>query len=344
MKDKLRLARIAVLGIAVAAAVVSIQTNSGSRTAFAVGDLTVDWGVIEPGPIFVVNNAAPGDTEERDVDVTNNAPTNRLVGVRGVKTAETGSLASVLEIIISEGGVDLYGGTTGTKTLDQFFTDSAGPDAVPLSQLTPGEATTYKFKVIFPASAGNDFQNASVVFDLAIGISIPVPQECSEIDFSGPPIFGTARAENLHGTNGNDLIFGLEGADRIEGNGGDDCIVGGEGADRINGNGGNDVILGQNGSDTIKGNSGNDRLIGGAGSDSLDGEAGEDVLEGGDGSDSLNGGNNNDTLLGGAGSDSLKGGNGDDYLNGEDGSDALNGEAGEDTCLNAESVKNCEIT
>ena len=346
MKNKLRLARIIFLGIAVTVAFISIRANlTNPGTAFAVGDLTIDWGVPSGDPIFVVNNMVPGDMEQRDVDVTNGATSIRPVGVRGVETSEIGDLSTVLDIVISEGATDLYGGAsaTGPKTLSEFFTESAGPDGIPLSDLDPGESTTYSFKVTFSEDAGNAFQNASVIFDLIIGIAIEVPEECSDIQFDGNPIFGTSRGDRLNGGPGNDLIFGLEGGDSINGNGGADCIVGGEGSDRINGNAGNDVILGQEGSDSLKGNNGEDLLIGGEGSDSLDGGNEDDVLDGGNGSDSLKGGNGEDDLFGGDGSDSLKGGNGADFLDGGGGTDSLNGGPNSDECINGEAYSNCEI-
>jgi len=384
MKKKEIFRRIFVftLAVAVIIAVVGIYQNAHPSTVRAVGDLTINWGVPTTGdPIFVVNNILPGESESRTVLVKNDATVARSVGVRGVKTSETGSLATVLDFVISEGGTDLYGGTvaTGPKTLEQFFTESAGINGIFLSNLSPGPGTNYTFKVTFDPNAGNEFQNKQVIFDLIIGIIIEVPPECSGITFSGPPIYGTSRGDHLVGTPGNDLIFGLEGSDSIDGRGGDDCIVGGEGSDSLKGNNGNDVILGQGGSDSLKGGNGNDKLYGGDGSDSLDGENGDDYLDGGGGSDSLKGGNGNDTLLGGPGSDSLKGGNGNDFLDGGDGSDSvdggngndillgglgddslkggagddyldggpgvdsLKGEAGTDTCLNGESVKTCEL-
>ena len=43
-----------------------------SSSAYAVGDLIVDWGIGigNVGPIFTVLNMTPGDVEERDVDVS----------------------------------------------------------------------------------------------------------------------------------------------------------------------------------------------------------------------------------------------------------------------------------
>lgn len=307
----------------------------------AVGDLEVNWGVPDVDPIFVVTNMAPGDMEDRNVIVTNNAASGRTVGVRGVETGGT-LLKDVLEIVISETGTDLYGGTTGTKTLTQFFEDSAGPDGIPLSDLSSGDTTTYDFKVTFPESAGNEFQGTQVIFDLIIGISIALPAECDAIDLLPTPIIGTSKAETLTGTGGNDLILGLEGADKINGNDGDDCILGGTGADKINGKNGSDAIFGEDGADTINGNNGDDFINGGGGADTLRGQNGEDHLIGGLAADTLDGGNDNDILEGNEAADTLRGGNGDDNLIGGAGIDTANGNAGTDTC-DAETEFNCEI-
>lgn len=277
------------------------------KTAFAVGDLTVNWGVPEGNPIFTLSNFAPGSSESRTVNITNGAASPRPVGIRGIQTSDPGNLASVLTIVIKKNGTDIYGGTspTGAKTVSQFFTDSTLPDFVSLTTLNPAASATYSITVTFQTSAGNPFQNKTLIFDLKIGINIAAPLACSDMVF-GNVIFGTQRGDKLNGTSGNDLIFGLEGGDLIDGKGGDDCIVGGAGGDSLNGNTGNDKVFGEGGGDLVQGGVGND------------------YLEGNDGSDSLSGGNNNDTLLGGNGSDNA------------------NGNSGIDTCV-AESRTNCEL-
>ncbi len=315
-------------------------------TAYAIGDLTVNWGigVGDVGPIFTVLNMAPGDMEQRDVDVSNGAPSPRSVGVRGIMTDGQASFSAALKIVVSENGTDLYGGTSGTgeKTLSDFFAESAGPDGIPLSTLGPGDSTTYKFKVTFAQESGNEFQNLNVVFDLKIGLSIALPDACDQIDLLPNPIIGTSKAETLTGTPGNDLIMGLEGADKINGNGGNDCILGGTGADSINGNNGNDVVFGEDDADSINGNNGKDILVGGKGADWMKGENGEDHLIGNEDADTLDGGNDNDILKGGDAADTLRGGNGKDILVGNAGMDSANGGPNIDTC-DAESETNCEI-
>lgn len=281
----------------------------GQKTAFAVGDLTVDWFVPEGDPIFTVTNIAPGQTESRTVTVTNGSTTARPVGVRGVPTDDLDNMSSVMHIVISKSGTDLYGGTSsaGPKTLGQFFTESAGPDGIPLFMQPPGNTSSYTFIVTFDSSAGNSFQNNNLVFDLKIGIAIAVPTECSAITLSGDPIFGTVKSDKIIGTSGNDLIFAFEGGDKVEGRGGDDCIVGGKGGDSLNGEGGNDVVMGNEDSDVLYGGAGQDKLFGNTGSDSL------------------------------------KGGNGNDLLLGNEGSDVANGEGGGADSCDAESEHNCEL-
>lgn len=331
-------------------------------TVRAVGDLTIAWGVPEGNPIFVVSNMAPGDMVVKTVNVQNGASTARPVGIRGVFTSDTDNLDSVLEITISEGGVDLYGGSsgTGTKTLEQFFTESAGPDGIPLSTLGPGVNTNYDIQVKFKDSAGNEFQNHTVIFDLVIGIAIPVPEECQQIEFSGSPIFGTDGNDRINGTRGNDLIFALEGNDKVFGFGGDDCIVGGSGNDELRGETGNDILFGNEGDDLLIGAVGEDKIFGGDGKDKIRGENNDDYIEGGGGDDKITGGNGDDQILGGdgndeissengtdlvlgeGGNDKINGGAGNDNLDGGTGTDNINGSAGTDTC-DGEVEVNCEI-
>lgn len=241
-----------------------------SKNAFAVGDLEIDWGVPANSPLFVVTNMMPGETKEKQVLITNNATVTRPVGVRGLKTEETGNLSKVLEITISQNGTVLY-----QKTLSHFFQDSNLPNGIFLFNLNHGQNKTVKFKVKFKESADNSYQNKKVVFDLKIGLSIPIPPECRKIHFDNI-IFGTEKNDILKGTKGNDLIFGLEGNDTIDGLNGNDVIFGNKGNDVINGSNGNDWLYGNEGNDTLTGGNGNDILIGGNGYDKADGQLGID--------------------------------------------------------------------
>ncbi len=131
----------------------------------AHGDLVINFGVPSGDPVFVVENMLPGDSEDRDIIITNNGTNPHLIMVRGVKTEESGNFSTILDFVISENGIDLYGGTAGTKTLANFFADSI-PNGVNLNTVNPGQTKTYNFKAFFPDNSGNEFQNKRVVFDL----------------------------------------------------------------------------------------------------------------------------------------------------------------------------------
>lgn len=307
-------------------------------TVQAIGDLTVNWGVPEGNPIFTVSNMAPGGMEQRIVQVINGASSSRPVAIKGIKTGGSGNLENVLNIEIKEGAAILYSGN-----LNQFFTDTTNLEFIPLSTIGPGGSTTYTIKVTFDDSAGNDFQDTSVIFNLIIGIAFDVPAECENIVFSSSsPIFGTAGNNTIHGTSGNDLIIALEGNDKVFGKSGDDCILGGEGEDRLRGELGNDFIFGEGGNDQLIGAIGDDQIFGGIGNDQIRGEVGDDQLFGDAGNDTITGGVGDDEAFGGTGNDNIKGEAGNDNLTGDGGTDVANGSSGTDTC-DAETEIQCEL-
>ena len=251
------------------------------------------------------------------VTIFNGALSTKPIAVVGAETEELKDLADVLEITIFQNGTDLYGGDLGTKTLAQFFQESTIPNAIFLFNIDPGTSKQVKFKVKFKEDAGNTYQGAKVVFDIIIGLYYQVPEECKDINFTRPPIFGTAGNNILRGTNGNDLIFGFGGSDIISGSNGNDCLVGGAGNDGIFGSNGDDVILGGEGNDYLDGSNGNDRIFGGGGNDVVDASNGNDYVEGNGGNDNLRGRNGNDILLGGLGNDVARGDLGSDRCEAE---------------------------
>ena len=124
MKVKLKLIKIIVISLVLALAYNMVSPAFiSTSTAYAAGDLTIDWGVPTGDPIFVVTGMMPGDVESRDVDVTNNASVTRPVGVRGVPTNDLDGMSQVMDFVISENSTDIYGGTTGAKTLAQRHAD-----------------------------------------------------------------------------------------------------------------------------------------------------------------------------------------------------------------------------
>jgi Ca2+-binding RTX toxin-like protein len=145
-------------------------------------------------------------------------------------------------------------------------------------------------------------------------------------------IVGTPESDDIVGTQGQDIIVTLDGRDRVYALDGDDIICGGSGLNTIIGGAGNDLIDGFNGTDLLSGGNDDDRIIGGAGSDALFGEDGNDRLDGGAGSDALFGEDGDDFLFG----DAIDGGAG------RGNPDSGDGGSGFDTCVDVETVTNCE--
>jgi Ca2+-binding RTX toxin-like protein/subtilisin family serine protease len=168
---------------------------------------------------------------------------------------------------------------------------------------------------------------------------------------------GSAHADTLAGSAGDDWLFGGAGADILTPGAGNDRLFGGDGLDTADysGVGGGvtvrlwwtgwqaigagqgfdqiqqvEAVRGSAFGDVLAGSAGADRLEGGEGADTLEGGGGADTLDGGAGADRLDGGGDNDFIRGEAGDDLLWGGAGADTLGGADGQDALDGGAGDD--------------
>jgi Ca2+-binding RTX toxin-like protein len=157
-------------------------------------------------------------------------------------------------------------------------------------------------------------------------------------------------ADEVSGTQANDLICTGLGSDVIDAGGGNDIVYAQGGADSISGGRGYDVLLGGTGDDELMGDGGPDGLFGQAGDDELRVGGGEDdmfvgpsdldqLLYGGGGADLLMGARTSDRIVGGpgrdvaqarGGRDRLKGGSGPDRLSGGDGPDQLAGGPGDD--------------
>ena len=343
---KTRFLKILIPILIIIIAVVYGLNNKLPSTAFAVGDLTINWGIgiDNVGAIFNISNMAPGQMETKTVNISNGASSSRPVAVRGIQTAtDSAGLASVMDIVISEnGGPDLYGGTTGTKSLAQFFTDSVDPSGIDLFTLDAEQDKDIDFKVTFISSAGNPYQGRSIVFNIIIGIGFDLPAGCEGIQFAGDPIFGTQGNDTINGGNKNQIIVSFEGNDTIRGGNGQDCILGGPGDDNLGGGNGIDVIDGGDGTDTVTGGNGDDKIFGGDGDDNLNGGNGKDQILGGAGVDNLVGGNGDDSADGQDGDDTILGGNGNDNLVGNGGTDTATGGNSTDTCI-AETEISCEL-
>ncbi|WP_238368632.1 LamG-like jellyroll fold domain-containing protein [Mesobacterium pallidum] len=143
-------------------------------------------------------------------------------------------------------------------------------------------------------------------------------------------LLGDAGADVIYGGDGRDLARGEAGHDRIEGGADNDTLNGGDGFDTLLGGDGNDLVFGGAAGDDIRGGEGNDRLNGNDGFDTISGGAGADAIAGHKGNDLSEGGSGADDIRGGKGHDTLHGGDQADTLYGNNGNDVIYGGRGSD--------------
>jgi hypothetical protein len=143
--------------------------------SYPSSDLSVNWN--SPSPDFVIFNLSdmlPGDSQNHSVTITSSDSQPRPLSVIGTKTSETENFSQILTVTIFKENTPLY----GPKTLSRFFIDSASPSGISLGNLSAHASAAYKFLVTFPSAAGNDYQQAEVVFDLKIGKLLDIPDKC----------------------------------------------------------------------------------------------------------------------------------------------------------------------
>lgn len=354
------------------AAYFQYRSQMGPNRVEAAGNLTITYNAVPlSGPIFTVANMLPGDCEARTVTIANGASEATEVAVRSLNEVNPNNMASVLDWRISEGATDLYGGTHvgGAKTLQDFFTLSQLPDSVALGSVPANTSVDYEFTACFDPSAGNEFQNAFVQFDLVFGEIIEItptpvvtptstptpnatptatitqgptptptsppiamPDECKLLEgIITKVVYGTPDDDDIRGTIASELFIMYEGDDEVDAGGGHDCIIGGPGNDELDGGTGNDVLVGGTGVNELDGGDNDDVLYGGNEGDELRGGAGEDKIYAGSGNDDIDGGSGNDYIEAGDGDDEIDAGANDDLVYAGPGNDTVKGGSGNDT-------------
>jgi hypothetical protein len=326
------------------------QRNKASNV-YAVDPLIVTYNGNGPQlPMFVVDNMLPGDEVEKVFNVKNGGPDTLLVKMDGIKTQETLSFAGILDVEITD---VLTSANLFTGKLQTYF------DLQPLSlgNIGPGADKDFRVKVKFPLTAGNEYQEAKVLFNLiwtaekgnvpTIKLTpttkppkhsptptsgpIVLPAECSSLQgVITKVIEGTNGNDNIVASNASELILGKGGNDRIFGLGGDDCIIGGGGEDTLRGGQGKDIITGGENDDDINGDDDDDTIYGNDGNDKIDGKSDDDKIYGGAGEDEIDGGVGNDYIEGNTGDDEIEGWSGNDNIYGNEDNDDIDGGQGID--------------
>lgn len=324
-----------------------VYDPAGAFETLAEGETTADS--------FVYTVADDlGQTDDATVDVAitgrNDAPvaqpdafrTDEATTVAGVLLADNGAGADTdidggaLSVLgVGDGGlgaVTLASGAVVTVAADGVFVYD--PNEA-FDELDTGETAEDSF--IYRLSDGQGGETEGVATITIEGLANQI------VGTDGDDLLiGTVDGDDMDGRGGNDLITGLEDDDLLAGGTGSDVVRGGTGDDTVNGGAGDDLLFGEGGADIMEGGLGDDRLTGAGGADTLFGGDGEDTLAGGGNDDRLvggadadllRGGRGADTLVGSAGGDRLRGGRDDDLLRGGGGRDLLDGAAGDDVMM-----------
>ncbi|MFB8794739.1 MAG: Ig-like domain-containing protein [Microcoleus sp.] len=237
--------------------------------------------------------------------------------------------------------------TPGTVTPTSTTAISGKPTPIPLVTPTPKTTSTPSetpsattSETPTPSETTNNLSDDDCICDRITYPKFNQPNAVENTIIGGAAIqIGTAKNDELLGSNtanifngqsGDDNLYGGAGNDIFNGNQGNDFITGGKGDDILYGDEGNDIILGESGNDLMYGGKGNDLLHGREGTDIIYGNKDDDFIDGGKDNDTLYGGKGNDILLGSQGDDNLFGQDGDDTICGGEGNDLINGDAGAD--------------
>lgn len=133
-----------------------IITGFFSHSALAVAP-TVEF---ENTPLFGEANFMPGSSISRWVKLNNNTNDSHSGMVRALDVVNVGDLGDATQLQIKQGTTILY-----EDTFSNFFNESE----VLLSQIAPGDSTTFDFIVTFDKDSGNEYQNSTIGFTLQAG-------------------------------------------------------------------------------------------------------------------------------------------------------------------------------
>ena len=148
---------------------------------YAVDELEVNF--FGHDPLFDEANFLPGGNIARDVKVTNNTDTAQSIITEAIEypgcpdpdDVPSTDLSRALDIVIREKGSssDLYGGSTGIKSLFDFYTrvGFGSENELLLTQDLAGNGgnITYEFEISFPSGEENEWQGTTTTFDILIG-------------------------------------------------------------------------------------------------------------------------------------------------------------------------------
>jgi len=134
-----------------------VALSFGVSYAYAQTPLEV---LFETDPLFIETDIIPGDGVLKTITVTNNSGESQNIIAEAINAVDGDGLGDVLNLVISDGSMELYNDALG---------DFLRAGEISLSVLPDEEVVIYSFSVSFEKGAGNSTQSGELDFDLCIG-------------------------------------------------------------------------------------------------------------------------------------------------------------------------------
>ena len=238
--------------------VTATATEANGDLAETTGSVSVSVGSAADAPTLGVSNAA--GLEDGQIALNIDA-----------QLTDASETLSVTIAGVPEGAVL----SAGTDNGDGTYTLS-GEQLAGLTITPPADSNDDFSLSVTAISTTADGQSASSgPFDLAIDVEGVADAPTLVASVSGPIDQGGTdpgpASEPVEGV----VLHGGEGADQLVGSDGDDVLFGGEGGDNLAGGAGDDILIGGEGGDVLVGGAGDDMLIGGGDGGHHGGEGGE---------------------------------------------------------------------
>ncbi|MDR3558944.1 MAG: hypothetical protein P4L62_03220 [Candidatus Pacebacteria bacterium] len=121
-------------------------------------------------PLFDVQNAAPGGEYAAPITVTNNSNDTQDLQLQLNITADPKTLADSLDLSVADGNGNCLWGCGNDQKISALDNSE-----ITFSNIPGGATKNYELVLLFSSEAGNDLQNATMAFDLALGFPGSVP-------------------------------------------------------------------------------------------------------------------------------------------------------------------------
>jgi len=137
------------------------------KRVIALDNLSITYnGQAISGPVFDVHNMMPGDTESREIVITNKTQQIQTIILRVIRTGPDGQndpkIETMIDFSVWENNLQFI----NTQKLLQYFNQGD----INLGIFYPNVPRTFLFKANLPLTTPNIFQKKQVIFNLFFGI------------------------------------------------------------------------------------------------------------------------------------------------------------------------------